>query len=140
MEEENFLVQYGRFLPGLVRRAVRASKPLVRSSVRLCDNPESLCGVRTICARVRRLVRASGHSVRPSDDLCARKLTCARRRRLVRNFGTEIISVFRRRHLGLAACSGNLGSGLSHAAPALAPATVLFGEGPPCPRTFSRNR
>ena len=88
IQEEIFLVQYGRFLPGLVRPAVRASKPLVRSSVRLCDNPESCAGVPTICASVRGLVRASGHSVRPSEDLCARNLTCARRRRLVRKFGT----------------------------------------------------
>jgi hypothetical protein len=81
---DNFLVQYGRFLPGLVRRAVRASKPLVRSSVRLCDNPESLCGrpdvlcarpatcarVRAFCAAVRPLVRAEAH-------LCAPQTTCA---------------------------------------------------------------
>jgi hypothetical protein len=59
-------------------------RPLVRSSVRLCDNPESLCGRPgnlcarpTTCAGVRAFCAAGRRLVRVADNLCERQMTCA---------------------------------------------------------------
>ena len=84
IREERFLVQYGRFLPRLVRARCARVRALVRSSVRLCDKPESLCGrpgnlcarPRT-CARVRAFCAAVPPLVRAELHLCPRQTTCA---------------------------------------------------------------
>jgi hypothetical protein len=74
----------GRRLKHSVQKRCARVRALVRSSLRLCDSPESLCGrpddlcarptacarVRAFCAAVRLLVRAELH-------LCARQTTCA---------------------------------------------------------------
>jgi hypothetical protein len=59
-------------------------RPLVRSSVRLCDNSESLCGRPddlcarpTTCAAVRAFGAAGRRLVRVVDNLCERQTTCA---------------------------------------------------------------
>src|SRR4029079_18744225 len=75
---------HGRQLKHSVRPGCACVRALVRSSLRLCDSPESLCArpdhlcarpttcacVPAFCAAVRPLVRAELH-------LCARQTTCA---------------------------------------------------------------
>ncbi len=83
----------------------------VRASGHLCAHPcvcaailRACSSVPTICAGVRRLVRASAQKVRAEDRWCAENITCASGRGLVREFGTQngVVASLERRALASA--------------------------------------